>query len=61
MFENRRIFAMPSKPRYVRMRQDDVAWERSDEEAELWERSLLKAQVYRVSVVLSTSIDPVRL
>jgi hypothetical protein len=41
------VFAMPLKPRYMRMRQDDLAWEKSDEEAETWERSLLKAQVYR--------------
>lgn len=29
------------------MRQDDLAWEKGDEESETWERSLLKAQVYR--------------
>ncbi|KAF9769361.1 hypothetical protein IL306_013230 [Fusarium sp. DS 682] len=38
---------MPLKPRYMRMRQDDLAWEKGDKEAETWERSLLKAQVYR--------------
>jgi hypothetical protein len=29
------------------MRQDDLAWEKGDQEVETWERSLLKAQVYR--------------
>lgn len=29
------------------MGQDDLAWEKGDEEAETWERSLHKAQVYR--------------
>ena len=38
---------MPPKPRYVRMRQDDLAWEKGGKEAETWERSLLKAPVYR--------------
>ncbi|KAK0391426.1 hypothetical protein NLU13_0926 [Sarocladium strictum] len=38
---------MSLKPRYMRMRQDDLAWEKGDKEAEMWERTLLKAQVYR--------------
>lgn len=38
---------MPLKLTYMRMRQDDLAWEEGDEEAETWEKSLLKAQVYR--------------
>lgn len=38
---------MPIKPRLVAMRQDDLAWEKGEEEAETWEKSLLKAQVYR--------------
>ncbi|KAF7553017.1 hypothetical protein G7046_g7223 [Stylonectria norvegica] len=38
---------MPLKPRYMNMRQDDLAWEKNDLEAETWERSLLKEKVYR--------------
>ena len=49
---------MPLKPRYMRMRQDDLAWEKGDEEAETWERSLLKAQVYRDIVSFINNYRP---
>ncbi|KAH8168578.1 phosphotransferase enzyme family protein [Sarocladium implicatum] len=38
---------MPVKSRYMHMRQDDLAWDKGDKEAEAWERSLHKAQLYR--------------
>ncbi|POR37530.1 Uncharacterized protein TPAR_02269 [Tolypocladium paradoxum] len=38
---------MPPKRRYVRMEKDDLAWEKSDEEVESWERSLHNAAIYR--------------
>ncbi|CAJ2507621.1 Uu.00g088070.m01.CDS01 [Anthostomella pinea] len=38
---------MPPKLRYVRMPKDDLAWQKNDEEAETWEKSLNKADVYR--------------
>lgn len=36
---------MPPKLRYVRMNKDDLAWEKADEEAETWERSLNKKEI----------------
>ncbi|KAK9435770.1 Protein kinase-like protein [Metarhizium brunneum] len=38
---------MAPKLRVVRMERDDLAWEKSDEEAESWERSLHKSDLYR--------------
>lgn len=38
---------MPPKPRYALMDRDDLAWEKSDEAVEEWERSLNKAEIYR--------------
>lgn len=38
---------MPSKPRYVRMDEDNLAWEKSDEASEEWERLLHKGDMYR--------------
>ncbi|KJZ71953.1 hypothetical protein HIM_08633 [Hirsutella minnesotensis 3608] len=38
---------MPRKPRYLRMDKDDLAWEKSDERVENWERSLHDAETYR--------------
>ncbi|KAF5137917.1 Altered inheritance of mitochondria protein 9, mitochondrial [Metarhizium anisopliae] len=38
---------MAPKPRYVRMEKDDLAWEKSDEEVESWERSLHNSDIYR--------------
>ncbi|EFY97498.1 aminoglycoside 3'-phosphotransferase/choline kinase domain protein [Metarhizium robertsii] len=37
---------MAPKPRVVRMERDDLAWEKSDEEVESWERSLHKSDLY---------------
>ncbi|KAI1467762.1 uncharacterized protein F4812DRAFT_471162 [Daldinia caldariorum] len=37
---------MLAKPRYVRMDKNDLAWERSDQDVEAWERSLSKAHIY---------------
>lgn len=38
---------MAPKMRSVRMDRDDLAWERSDEEVESWEKSLHNAELYR--------------
>lgn len=38
---------MPPKLRYVRMEKDDLAWEKSDQDIEAWERSLNKSHIYR--------------
>lgn len=38
---------MTPKLRYVRMTKDDLAWEKSDEKIESWERSLHDSEIYR--------------
>ncbi|OTB09419.1 hypothetical protein M426DRAFT_6691 [Hypoxylon sp. CI-4A] len=49
---------MPPKLRFVRMDRDDAAWERNDDEAEMWERSLNKAKTYRAIAALINKYKP---
>lgn len=49
---------MPPKPRYVRMEKDDLAWEKSDEEVDKWERSLHNAETYRAITNLIIKYRP---
>ncbi|KND88441.1 hypothetical protein TOPH_07035 [Tolypocladium ophioglossoides CBS 100239] len=49
---------MPPKPRYVRMDKDDLAWQKSDEEVESWERSLHNAETYRTIANLIMKYRP---
>lgn len=49
---------MAPKPRYVRMEKDDLAWEKSDEEVESWERSLHNSDIYRGIGNLITKYKP---
>ncbi len=50
--------AMAPKPRYVSMARDDLAWEESDKETEMWEKSRHKAEIYRAIANLIKKYRP---
>lgn len=49
---------MAPKLRYLRMDNDDLAWERGDEALEAWEKSLHKAETYRAIAGLIKKYRP---
>ncbi|UNI23869.1 hypothetical protein JDV02_009662 [Purpureocillium takamizusanense] len=49
---------MPLKLRYVRMLKDDLAWEKSDEQVDAWERALHNAETYRAIGILILKYRP---
>ncbi|KAI1748348.1 hypothetical protein F4782DRAFT_534456 [Xylaria castorea] len=49
---------MVSKPRYLSMARNDLAWEENDKETDMWERSLHQAELYRAIADLSKKFRP---